>query len=79
VSVEFATADGSAHAGRDYQATAGDIVFPPGVVARAVEVRVTGDTTAQGDRTFFVRFRLRANGRISTRQAKATIVDDDRQ
>jgi hypothetical protein len=48
VTVAYATADGSARAGRDYAAAAGGLTFPPGAVTRTIDIatlRGTDDAT----------------------------------
>ncbi len=55
VTVDFATADGSATvANDDYQPTSGTLTFEPGVTSQTVSVSVNGDTKLEDDETFFV-------------------------
>ena len=44
ITVNYATADGSAQAGRDYQAATGSLTFNPGETTKTVTVLVNGDT-----------------------------------
>lgn len=55
VSVEWFTKDGTALAGRDYEANSGTVVFAPGEVTKTVEVFVHGRTVETEDRVFYVR------------------------
>lgn len=48
VTVHYATADGSATAGSDYVATAGDLTFAPGETEKIVPVTVLGDRVPEG-------------------------------
>jgi len=77
VTVNFATADGTASAGSDYAATSGVLTFAPGVTTQTVTVNVTGDTTPEANETFFVNLSGAANATIATAQGTGTIVNDD--
>ena len=52
VTVDYATADGSATAGADYTAVAGIVTFPPGVTQRTVSVDVLADLAPEGNDSF---------------------------
>src|SRR5262249_39550195 len=49
VTVDFATANGTATAPSDYAATNGTVSFAPGETAKTVTVQVNGDTTVEPD------------------------------
>ena len=51
VSVDYATADGTAQAGLDYRAKSGTITFAPGETAKTVKVRVLNDAHDEGSET----------------------------
>ena len=57
--VNFATADGTAVAGSDYNAASGMLTFAPGVLTQTINVGVKGDRTAEPNETFFVRLKRR--------------------
>ena len=78
VTVQFATADGTAIAGKDYQATSGTLVFAPGVSQRSLPVKVIGDTLHEPDETFVVNLTNATGGAvIADGQGQGTIVDND--
>ena len=52
VTVEYATADGTAEAPSDYTETSGTLTFDPGVTSRVIAVPVTDDIVAEVDETF---------------------------
>jgi hypothetical protein len=52
VTVDFATSDGTATAGVDYEATAGTLIFQPGQLTRTVSVTINGDTALEPDEFF---------------------------
>ena len=52
VSVNYATADGTATAGADYRASSGTLQFAPGEVVKTVQVDITDDGAAEVDEYF---------------------------
>jgi len=54
VTVNYATANGTATAGSDYQTSSGTVTFTPGQTAQTVLVPVNGDTTVELNETFVV-------------------------
>jgi Calx-beta domain len=80
VTVDFATADGTASAPRDYAASSGTLTFAPGETAKTVTVQVNGDTRKEPNETFNVNLaNATGNATIADAQAVGTIVDDDRK
>jgi hypothetical protein len=55
VSVDYASADGSATAGSDYTATAGTLSFADGVSSQSFNVPILDDSLFEGDETFNLR------------------------
>jgi hypothetical protein len=76
VTVNFATADGNARAGSDYQAVSGTLTFAPGETSKTITVLVNGDTLNEAGETFFVNLSGASNAWIGTR-GTGTIIDDD--
>ena len=54
VSVDYATADGSARAGADYVATSGTLTFAPGERSKTIPVAILDDTHDEDEETFTV-------------------------
>ncbi len=52
VSVDYATADGTATAGEDYEAASGTLVFAPGETAKTVSVAILDDAVDEGKEKF---------------------------
>jgi len=77
VTVNYATADGTATAGNDYVTAAGAITFNPGEVSKTFGVPIIGDTLDEIDETFTVSLSNAANATLGTAQAVVTILDDD--
>jgi hypothetical protein len=77
VSVQFATAPGTATAGVDYLSTSGTVQFEPGTVTQTVTVQINGDTTPEADESFTVNLASAVNATIATSQGMGTIRNDD--
>lgn len=54
VSVNYATANGTATAGTDYTAASGKVTFAAGTTSQVVNVNVLGDTAVENNETFTV-------------------------
>ncbi|SOD74837.1 Calx-beta domain-containing protein [Jatrophihabitans sp. GAS493] len=76
VTVNWATADGTAIAGRDYTARTGVASFSPGVVSSVVTVTITGNAIASGNRYFNFQLTSASYGTIIRGTAYGTIIDD---
>ncbi|AVS92808.1 Ig domain-containing protein,Calx-beta domain-containing protein [Paracidovorax avenae] len=77
VTVNYATADGSANAGSDYVAASGTLTFPPGTTTQNVAVTINGDTTVEPDETFTLNLSGASNASIARATATGTILNDD--
>ena len=77
VTVQYGTADGTALAGSDYVAAAGQITFVAGETSKRISVFVSGDDVDEADETFSVLLSDAQNGTIADGSAAGTIVDDD--
>lgn len=73
--VQYATANGTAVAGSDYQATSGTLTFAPGVLTQTVQVTIIGDPTPDDVDRFFVNLtNPSANATLSDSQAEVAIL-----
>jgi hypothetical protein len=77
VTVDFATANGTATAGTDYTATSGTLTFAPGTAVRNVTVSITGEIVIEADETYFVNLTNAVGASIVDGQGVGTIVNDD--
>ncbi|HXQ35313.1 MAG TPA: Calx-beta domain-containing protein, partial [Anaerolineales bacterium] len=78
VTVNFATANGTAVAGSDYVANSGTLTFSPGSTSETATVQVTGDTVVEPNETFSLTLSNATNASfISGSQTMATIINDD--
>jgi hypothetical protein len=78
VSIDFATADGSATlAGGDYQSAAGTLTFNPGDTLKNIAVQILGDVLVEPGEDFFVNLSNPLNAVLSNSQGVGTIWNDD--
>jgi subtilisin family serine protease len=79
VTVRFATANGTARAGRsaDYLATSGTLTFAPGETVKTVNVTINNDKMAESNETFFLNLSNATGTTIQDSQGLGVIQDDD--
>jgi hypothetical protein len=77
VTIKYATADGTAAAGADYQSAAGTVTFNPGQTVRPIHITIPGDATIEPDETFFLNLTDPVNVTLADAQARMVIQDDD--
>lgn len=78
VTVDYATAGGTATAGVDFTSTAGTLTFQPGQTSKSVAVLVTGDTLREVSETFYLNLSNPSpNAYLGSSQAVGTIINDD--
>jgi len=77
VTVNYATADGTAIAESDYAATSGSLTFAPGQTVRSLSVRIIGDTNIEPQETFKVNFSNPLNATLGTTFVTGFINNDD--
>jgi Big-like domain-containing protein/Calx-beta domain-containing protein len=77
VTVNYATAPGTATSGVDFTATSGTLTFAAGATSKSIAVPVIGDTVSEPNETFVVNLSNATNATISRAQGIGTIVDDD--
>jgi hypothetical protein len=78
VTVNFATANGTAKAGSDYVAIPlTTLTFNPGDTSKIITVAVKGDTLDEAKETFYVNLSSPINATIAKKKGIGTIIDDD--
>ncbi|WP_218933777.1 Calx-beta domain-containing protein [Rubripirellula lacrimiformis] len=79
VTVNFATANGSATAGSDYTSNSGTLSFADGETSKTVTVAITDDSDVESNETFTVSISGASGGATlgSVTTSTATIVDND--
>src|SRR5262249_26241244 len=74
VTVQYATADGTATAGTDYTAIPlSTLTFPAGVMSKTVTVLASGDTANEPDETFSLRLSNSTNATIAAATGTGTL------
>ena len=77
VTVDYATADGTATAGADYTATSGTLRFAAGETSKTVSVTVLDDAHDDGGETVTLTLSNPSGGRLTDGQATGTIENRD--
>ena len=75
ITVNFATANGTAIAGREYAATTGTLTFAAGETTRTIRVAITPNAISTSSKSFKVNLSHAVNALFSDSQALATILD----
>jgi glucose/arabinose dehydrogenase len=77
VTVQFATADGTALAGSDYAAITGTVTFSPGETSKTILVQTVDDALSEGAETFVVNLSNPVGATLADAQGAGTIFDDE--
>ncbi len=77
VTVNYATAGGTAQAGSDFASTTGTVTFAPGETSKMIHVDILGDTVVEANETFTVSLSGPSGATIADGTATGTIVNDD--
>ena len=77
ITVNYATANGTAKAPGDYSTRRGTLTFLPGQTAKTISVPIKGDSRDERTETFFVRLSGEPAATIADASGKGTIVDND--
>jgi probable HAF family extracellular repeat protein len=77
VTVNYATANGSAAAPGDYTSRSGTVQFAPGQTVKTVPVTIKGDTVKEANETLKFNLSTAVNATIADPQGIGTITNDD--
>ena len=77
LTVDYATADGTAQAGVDYTAASGTLTFPAGASSRTIAVAVLDDSHDEGEETLTLTLSNASRGRLTDGEATGTIKNRD--
>ena len=77
VTVDYATADGSATAGQDYTAARGTLTFASGETRKTVTVAVLDDSVDEGSETLALRLSNASGAHVADGEATGTITNSD--
>jgi len=77
VSVDFATANGTANSVNDYQQRVGTVFFPAGTTSTQADIQILGNTIVEADKTFSIHLSNPVNTIVAQNDAVVTITNDD--
>ena len=77
ITVDYATADGTANATNDYVTTTGTLTFNPGDTSKTISVTIVQDAIDETDETFTISLSNPTNSAISVATGTVTITDDE--
>ena len=75
ITVNYSTADGTAHTGSDFNAVSGTVKFAINEMTRSIVVPVIGDRVVETDKDFFVRLSNPKGAKIADAEGIVTILD----
>lgn len=78
VTVNYATANGSARFNSDYLAVSGTLSFAPGETSKTINVPILPDTVVEGNETLYMLLTNSGNSSIGKGRGTGTIVNDDK-
>ncbi|POY35326.1 hypothetical protein C3K47_16205 [Solitalea longa] len=79
ITFDYATINGTATAGSDYQASSGTFTIPAAHIRSEIVVTSYGDTTKESNETFTVNYSNPVNVQLTNTSSSATISNDDLQ
>ena len=77
VTINYATSNGTATSGSDYQAVSGTLTFQPGQTSSDISVNIISDTIFEPNETFVVNLTNADGATITDSQGIGTIINDD--
>jgi hypothetical protein len=77
ITVRFATHNGTAVAGSDYDSDSGTLSFTAGTITKTIEIFIKGDRHYEPNETFTVKLTNATNAQISNDVGTGTILNDD--
>jgi uncharacterized repeat protein (TIGR03806 family) len=79
ITATYATTNGTASGGTDYQTTNGTVSFAAGVTTQSINVTINGDTAFEQNETFTITLASPTNATIGAATGTGTINNDDVQ
>ena len=77
ITVNYATANGTAQAGADYVSKSGALTFAPGETSKTIAIPVIGDTAIEANESFVLNLSSPTKATIADGQGTVTITNDD--
>ena len=76
ITVQYATANGTAIAGSDYTSTSGTLTFNPGVTSQVINIPILNDSLNEADETFTLNLTTATNATLGTAKTATTTITD---
>jgi Ca2+-binding RTX toxin-like protein len=76
ITVNYATADGTAKAGLDYTSTTGSLTFNPGVKTQVINIPILNDALNEANETFNINLTSATNATLGTTNTVVTTITD---
>ncbi|MFN9616443.1 MAG: Calx-beta domain-containing protein, partial [Dolichospermum sp.] len=76
ITVQYATANGTAIAGSDYTSTSGTLTFNPGVTSQVINIPILNDSLNEANETFSLTLNSPTNASLGTSQTVTTTITD---
>ncbi|MFM6222637.1 MAG: Calx-beta domain-containing protein, partial [Dolichospermum sp.] len=76
ITVQYATANGTAIAGADYTSTSGTLTFNPGVTSQVINIPILNDSLNEANETFSLTLNSPTNASLGTSQTVTTTITD---
>ncbi|WP_378223441.1 Calx-beta domain-containing protein [Acinetobacter junii] len=77
VTVNYATANGSATSGTDYTSTSGTLTFAVGVTSKTITIPILNDFKVENSENYTISLSSPTNATINTGSVTTSIIDDD--
>jgi serralysin len=76
ITVQYATANGTAIAGSDYTSTSGTLTFNPGVTSQVINIPILNDSLNEANETFSLTLNAPTNANLGTTKTVTTTITD---
>jgi len=76
ITVQYATANGTAIAGSDYTSTTGTLTFNPGIITQVINIPILNDSLNEANETFTLNLTTATNATLGTAKTATTTITD---
>ncbi|MBD1211906.1 MAG: SBBP repeat-containing protein, partial [Dolichospermum circinale Clear-D4] len=76
ITVQYATANGTAIAGSDYTSASGTLTFNPGIITQVINIPILNDSLNEANETFTLNLTSATNATLGTAKTATTTITD---
>ncbi|OBQ37069.1 MAG: hypothetical protein AN485_10105, partial [Anabaena sp. MDT14b] len=76
ITVQYATANGTAIGGSDYASTTGTLTFNPGIITQVINIPILNDSLNEANETFTLNLTTATNATLGTAKTATTTITD---